>query len=226
MAIYEGRRASTTCVRRALAGLKASCGLLARDEQGGAYTLSYVMVVPIVMLLMCLIIETTLMMTAKLGTVYAAYAGARAGSVWATATSWEQAEDRIERAAVQAFVPFASGSSRPGESQESSGASRYVDSYQAFVDDPVSESYVTKKYQNAVASLSVTTDGPPARWDSELTVTVEYEFPFRVPGIGRLLGQPDGNGGYQFVLSSQAALQNEGPQNDRQELGIGYGRLE
>ncbi len=49
---------------------------LNRGEEGGAYTLSYVMVIPLLMLLVCAIVETTLMMSAKLGTVYAAYAAA------------------------------------------------------------------------------------------------------------------------------------------------------
>ena len=84
---------------------------LVRDEEGGAYTLSYVMVVPIIMLLMCLIVETTLMLSAKLGTVYAAFAGARVASVWSSAADWDRAEQRIEQAAIKAFVPFASGSS-------------------------------------------------------------------------------------------------------------------
>ena len=54
---------------------------LASDEDGAAYTLSYVMVIPLYALLICLIIESVLMMTAKLGTVYSAYAAARTASV-------------------------------------------------------------------------------------------------------------------------------------------------
>ena len=37
-----------------------------RDEEGAAYTLSYVMVIPVFLLLMCVIVETTLFMTAKI----------------------------------------------------------------------------------------------------------------------------------------------------------------
>ncbi len=60
------------------------------DEDGAAYTLSYVMVIPVYALLICLIIESVLMMTAKLGTVYAAFAAARTASVWSSATTWEK----------------------------------------------------------------------------------------------------------------------------------------
>ena len=58
-----------------------------RDEEGAAYSLSFVMVIPIFALMICLIIEGALIMTAKLGTVYAAFAAARTASVWSSHTS-------------------------------------------------------------------------------------------------------------------------------------------
>lgn len=201
---------------------------LALDEDGGAYTLSYVMVVPFVMLFMCLIVETTLMLSAKLGTVYAGFAGARVATVWSSATSWDNAEDRIEQAAIKAFVPFASGSvtRSNGTSDVEADMDAYYESYSEYVDDPVSEAYVRKKYANAASSLTITTDGPPENWDSDITVTVKYECPFRIPGIGRLLGEKGSDGGYYFPLSSKVTLINNGPQNDTQKLGIGYGTLD
>ena len=205
---------------------------IALEEDGGAYTLSYVMVVPFVMLFMCLIVETTLMLTAKVGTVHAAFAGARVATVWSSATDWQSAEERIEQAAVKAFVPFASGSS-DGEggnldtaSMETANIDRYLASYQAYVEDPVSEVYVRKKYQNAASKLRVKVNGRPATWDDDVTVTVTYESPFRVPGIGKLLGEDGGNGRYYFPLETSVTLRNDGPQNDRQDLGIGYGKFD
>ena len=195
---------------------------LALDEDGGAYTLSYVMVVPFVMLFMCLIVETTLMLSAKLGTVYSAYAGARVATVWSSATTWDNTEDRIERAVIKSFVPFASGSSsRQGDAGDVE-MDNYYESYAAYVDEPVSQAYVRKKYGNAANSLTITTDGPPSSWDSDITVTVKYECPFRIPGIGRLLGEQGSDGGYYFPLTSKVTLQIEGPQNNTQKLGIGY----
>jgi Flp pilus assembly protein TadG len=219
--MYPGKKRITT--------MKAQSPLpkrIAFDEDGGAYTLSYVMVVPFVMLFMCLIVETTLMMSAKLGTVYSAFAGARVATVWSSATGWEKAEERIEAAAIKAFVPFASGSSSRTDDDGETDMDGYYESYSDYVQDPVSETYVQKKYKNAASSLTVTTDGPPANWDSDITVTVKYECPFRIPGIGRLLGEQGGDGGYYFPLTSKVTLQNEGPQNDAQEMGIGYGTLD
>ena len=166
------------------------------------------------------------MLSAKLGTVYSAYAGARVATVWSSATSWDDAEDRLERAVVKAFVPFASGSSSRQDDAGDVEMDGYFESYSAYVDEPVSESYVRKKFKNAASSLTITTDGPPSSWNSDITVTVKYECPFRIPGIGRLLGEQGGDGGYYFPLTSKVTLQNEGPQNDAQELGIGYGTLD
>ncbi len=194
------------------------------QEDGGAYTLSYVMVIPILMLLICVIVETTLMMCAKIGTTYSAYSGARTAIVWSLATdSWSDAENKIKDAAVQSFVPFASGMGAKGSAP--SNADDYIDSYSNFADDPVSKSYISSKYANAASRLKVTTSGKPSSHNSDISVTVEYGFRFNIPGIGKLIGEKDGDG-YFFPLKSTATLQNEGPKNSQQNLGIGYGKLD
>jgi pectate lyase len=147
--------------------------------------------------------------------------------VWCSATSWSKAEQKIEQAAVMSFVPFASASRSPagGTVDGLSGADTYVQAYEEFVGRPVSTKYVRAKIANAAGSLNVATSGPPADWQTDMTVTVEYLFPFHIPGIGRLIGQQGSDGGYYFPLKSEATLQNEGPRNDSQTLGIGYGTL-
>jgi hypothetical protein len=167
-------------------------------------------------------------MCAKLGTVHAAYAGARAAAVWSSATSWDRAEQKIEQAAIMSFVPFASATGAPGAPtiDAAADAETYIQAYEEFVDRPVSAKYVRAKIANATRSLNVATNGPPADWQTDITVTVEYSFPFHIPGIGRLIGQPGDDGGYYFPLRSEAVLQHDGPRNDSQTLGIGYGTLE
>ena len=198
---------------------------IAQDETGGAYTLSYVLVVPFLMLFMCMIVETTLMLSAKIGTQYAAFAGARVATVWASAVSWDEAQSRTEEAAQQAFLPFASGAMSRANGQEAENFGRYYESYSEYVEDPASEAYLRKKSQNASNSLTVTIEGPPSQWDDDLTVIVRYECPFRIPGIARLFGEQGDNGGYYFPLTSEVTLQNEGPQNEQQDMGIGYGKF-
>ncbi len=204
---------------------------LLRGEQGAAYTLSYVMVVPIYAWLMCLIAESVMMMGAKLGTNYAAFAGARTASVWASATSWDKVQEKTREAAIQAFIPFASGTHPVGPLQVGKVPqivakrryAAYLLAYKEFSSNSASATYLTKKYIQAHLALNVTMEGPPATWDSDIAVTVEYKYPFQVPGIGRLLGRRDVDGRFYFPLRTTVLLPNEGPQNTSQKMGIGYG---
>lgn len=195
------------------------------NEDGGAYTLSYMMAIPVLVLLLCVIIETVLMMSAKVGTVYSAYSGARTAVVWSSASpSWSDTNDRIRKAAIQSFVPFAGSATAAGAGPGSTvDAADYAKSYAEFAQDPVAKRYVMTKYKNANRLIKVTNSGRPAKFDSPISVTVEYRFKFNLPGIGKLLGEAGPDGGYYFPLQSTVTLQNEGPKNPTQTLGIGYG---
>jgi Flp pilus assembly protein TadG len=202
----------------------------ARNEDGAAYTLSFVMVMPIYALLMCLIIEAALMLTAKLGTVYAAFAAARSAAVWSSATTWEKTQKKARLAAVKSMVPFASGtqsavSSIPTNLEGAPNPLAFWGAYQAYANDPVDEKYLLAKYAYALANVRVTIAGPPVKSTDPINVKVIYQFPFNVPGIGRILGEP-GPGGYYFPISSEVTIPNEGPRDDRKAIGIGYGTFE
>jgi Flp pilus assembly protein TadG len=205
-----------------------------RNEDGAAYTLSYVMVIPVYALLICLIIETCMMLTSKLGTVYAAYAAARSASVWSAHTTWDKAKKKAEKSAFHAMTPFASGT-QPGRFGTppiptlDSGA--YIGAYQLFAKTKVSSRYLLAKYDYAKRHVKVKIDGPPATPTADITAKVTYEFPFNVPGIGMLLGHKGEGGRYYFSLTSQATIPNEGPRNEgnsttKNSIGIGYGQLE
>src|SRR5262245_4523384 len=79
------------------------------DEDGAAYTMSYVMVIPVYALFICMMIESVLFLTAKLGTVYAAFAAARTASVWSSATTWDKTMEKAQLSAVRSMTPFSSG---------------------------------------------------------------------------------------------------------------------
>lgn len=202
----------------------------ARDEEGAAYALSFVMVIPIYALLMCLIIEAALILTAKLGTVYAAFGAARTASVWSSHTTWEKTQEKANRAALIAMVPFASGTQSFRASVPTSGETVadgvvYWGVYQAYAKDPQSDKYLAAKYGYASRNVKVEIEGPPEKSDSPITAKVTYQFPFNVPAIGPLLGKK-GPDGYFFNLTSTATIPNEGPRDDRKTIGIGYGTLE
>jgi len=85
------------------------------DTSGAAYSLSFIMVLPFLVLLIALIIETTFMLVAKIGTMQAAFASARTASVWTTrdrdytsTDDFHLAKDKAQQAAVTAMVPYSS----------------------------------------------------------------------------------------------------------------------
>src|SRR6185436_5257888 len=116
--------------------IQKSVQRLLSEEDGAAYTLSYVMVIPVYAILVCMIIESVLMMSAKMGTVYAAYAAARTASVWSSATTWDKTLGKSKEAAINAMVPFASGMQSKASSTPQSGdlakSAAYVAAYKAY----------------------------------------------------------------------------------------------
>jgi Flp pilus assembly protein TadG len=216
------------------AARRAGLRRFARDEEGAAYTLSFVMVMPIYALLMCLIIEASLMLTAKMGTIYAAFAAARSASAWSSHTTWEKAKKKADRAALKSMVPFASGTQPiednlpplQGATDTLFDAGVYWAAYQRYAKDPVDDGYLAAKYAYALKHVTVSIDGPPKTWDADITAKVTYNFPFNVPGIGRILGKRGDDGNYYYSITSAATIPNEGPQDNRKTIGIGYGTLD
>lgn len=93
---------------------------LASDERGASYALSYVLTFPFFLMLMCLIVQASLILMVKMGTVYAAYSAARTSVVWrpsepliargpAADTRYDYALEKSRRAAAVAMTPFATG---------------------------------------------------------------------------------------------------------------------
>jgi hypothetical protein len=199
---------------------------LAIDEDGAAYTLSYVMVIPVYALLICLMIDSVMMMSAKLGTVYSAFAAARTASVWASATTWGKTMEKAEQAARKSMTPFASGTHGGLQNSATEDALAYVGAYDVYAKKRLAHTYILTKYGYAQDHVQVEIKGPPEHWDSEITAKVTYEFPFAIPGIGRLLGKRGKDGRFYYQMTSTASVPNEGPQDDRKTIGIGYGTLE
>ncbi len=199
---------------------------IAMDEDGAAYTLSYVMVIPMYALLICMIIESMLMMTAKLGTVYAAFAAVRTATVWSSATTWDKAQEKAKHAAMKAMTPFASGTHGGLEKAASAEALSYEAAYHAYVKQAISDKFVLSKFGYAQAHVKVEINGPPTDATAPITAKVTYEFPFNIPGIARLFGHRSNDGKFYFPLTSEATLDNEAPQDERKTIGIGYGILE
>lgn len=199
---------------------------LANDEEGAAYTLSYVMVIPVYAILICMIIESMLMLTAKLGTVYSAFAAARTASVWSSATTWDKTMAKAKWAATKTMAPFASGTSGGLLKAASVDALAYDAAFKAYGKQPISDKFLLSKYGYAKQHVKVDIAGPPTSWNAPIVAKVTYEFPFNIPGIGRLFGRRGIDGRFYYVITSTAEMPNEAPQDDRKTIGIGYGTLE
>ena len=214
---------------------------LIRDEDGAAYSLSFVMVFPIYVLIIALILETTFMLVAKMGTIYAAFAAARTSIVWTTVEKPGgnggvnlTTTSMAQRAAVQAMVPFASGMHQmQGTSQNANAdADAYLKAYKAYTEGKTKNSlrdkYILNKFkyaEEAVIVLPICV-GDGECWQQDIEATVFYEAPFLLPYIGRLLGGEiknfSGTRVVSITMTSKATLLNECPKNPSGSLGINY----
>jgi len=158
-----------------------------RDPEGGFdYTVNLVATLPALALLVCLAVETTTILTTKLGTAYAAYAAARSGLVWELHGPLES-QRKAEQAAVLAMAPFSSGLlGVPSQADESAwqAASAYAAAYRAATQGPVTQPYLVAQYLRAARSTTVDL---PAISGSSLTARVAYRYPFRFRIMGYLL---------------------------------------
>lgn len=211
--------------------------VLLRDDSGAAYSFKYVLTLPVYVLFIALFIELSFIMTCKMGTVYAAFAGARVGIVWDSENSESEVNAQVNRAARRAFVPFASGLTQIRTNQASpasnSEVQEYVQTYseynKAVQNDRVFQRYVAAKYRYAMSEVKAEIDRSPGPsgdpWDEDFSVTVRYSYPFGTLGIGRAIGQKGPNGLYVFPISTTVTLKTELPQNKDTSLGIDFATI-
>jgi hypothetical protein len=209
-------------------------GRLHADEEGAAYAVSFAIGLPIYVLLMALFIETTLVMVAKVGTMYAAFAGARSAAVWSTSLPRDVAAERPRQALVHAMAPFASGNPShlrglPLDEPEEPGEPVVGDHYKAGYEEYVNRAgvinpiYVRAKFQYAVAATRQfvrSTPGP----GGETSVTVVYHAPLHTPVVGRWLGvRPPWNAPYRVIrIESTAVMPTESGKGKDHGIGLPY----
>jgi len=206
-----------------------SWGCLARKEGGAAYSVSYVMALPIYILLCCAIIETSLILMAKIGSVNAAYAAARNNVVYRSLDDAEQADSppRARAAAVRAMAPFGSADplhARPAIAADGRAADEYVAAARRYAPDLTYSDAAHRRgylYANHATDVKLKKLGAGANDLVEAEVT--YRVPIRMPGVGRLFGAAAPGGKYYFAeVQSLVRLPDESPQTPDGKLGIPY----
>ena len=215
-----------------------------REDDGAAYSIGMTLVTPFYTLLICVVIECTLMMVVKMGTYHAALAAARSASVWLPAEQTDgyathPGPGMVQLAAVQAMTPFSSSTARHRVQRtvfDDVGDANYDQAYRkwAATSELQSERYVQLKREYAAEATSIHFDPPLPELmqnprsrlaDESVAVTVIYEMPMNVPGVGRIFGSRSSLPGASFYsrkISSTVTLNLERPRSVNRRLGIEY----
>ncbi|HZV06361.1 MAG TPA: hypothetical protein VE999_14875 [Gemmataceae bacterium] len=204
-------------------------GVLVRGEEGVSYSLSYILVLPVYLLFVCLVFESTWLLLAKVGTLYAAHAGARSAVVWSSAQPTNLRTTRINQSVWSAMTPFVTGTpSWQGLSGDAFGqATDYATAYNLYSPasgDPNAQpgfGTMMNRYFAAASRTSWQMQVDTSRPDGDLTVTVTYRAPLHIPGAARILN-PNGQPPNEYSITSSATLPNEAPASANGTLGIDY----
>ncbi len=222
-----------------------SCKQFLQAEEGASYIFSYMLAFPIYLLLVCFVVQSTMIIITKIGVMHAAHMAARSAVVWRSADPFSLANgkklalEKADAAAVMALAPYASGlkGHRQMYLYDLGGAQGralkaipksllYRTLYSKIYSHPQSPAdldYVGRKFIYAAAMTSVTLKEKSNTFNAELTAEVSYAMPIHIPGAGRIMGQLHWTGkGYYRIVKAKAALPLETPESDDRLLGIGY----
>ncbi len=193
---------------------------LHRNQQGGAYTLNFVLALFCLFSFICVIVECGQLFLAKTGTVYSAFAAARTAIVHADRAKRERA---AEQAAVQSFVPFSRGLTKYDPAEfENDGESQLWQAYREVANQPVNQKYFRNKEATAARRIELSiNDLDPDDPNGSLEVAVSYRYPLMFPFFGSVLGSREG-AEYYRLMKSVVTLPKELPQSQNQKLGIEY----
>lgn len=214
-------------------------------EEGSSYILPYMLAFPAYLLLVCFVIQSTMIIITKIGVMHAAHMAARSAVVWRSADPRSQsagltlAREKATDTAVMALAPYASG--LKGHTQmyiyDLSGAQAkaakaipkaaiYAGLYQSLASHPQSKAktdYVIRKFIYAAAMTEVNLIERTNRFNEPLTVEVTHKMPIHIPGAGRIMGVLHWTRkGYYRVIRAKATLPLETPDSESRLLGIDY----
>lgn len=196
------------------------------DEKGSAYSLSYMMVLPFIMMLIIMIAETAMILVAKMGTTYAAYAAVRSAVVWQPTAGDKVAREKATQAARQAMTPFANGmidARPPGSDNATTLEDEMMKLYQQSSTSQASLNYIRRKYRYAADAVKVTISKQPPKndkepWNYDVKASVDYQYTFHIPILARMYGSSNG----KMTIQNETVLSSEAPMNEKQSLGITY----
>lgn len=197
-----------------------------REEDGLSYTLAFVLTIPLYLLICCMFCEVTLLLLAKFGTVYGAYAGARSAVVW-EAMSPSLRQDRVREATVTAIAPFTIQAKNPGSAPSVPSVSAelhaadYVKALSRFSGSAVREGHLRQHFAEVAGKTNVSVKFSSMKRGAPVEVTVTYRAAFLVPGVARLM-DPDHQYPFEYPITSSTVMHLEWPVSENGRLGIDY----
>jgi Flp pilus assembly protein TadG len=201
---------------------------LARGEHGAAYSLAYVLTFPLYVYLVALVVESSILLVVKAGTVYGAYAAARSAIVYRS-QGVPRANEKARLAAVNAMAPFASSSDLHADGVDRSkqgAADDFARQARKFVQlKGASPGYLPAKYLYADKAVRVSVSKDDEKKpDGLVRVRLTYQAPTFVAGIGRIFGSRSAKGGayYTVPIVTEVSLPDEAPRSESGKLGIDH----
>lgn len=218
-----------------------------RDERGASYALNYLMTFPFYLILVCWVIQGTMILIVKIGVMHSAHMAARSAIVWRPAhpyddaTGLQQAKEKARCAAALAITPYASGLKAhqnvflfdpPAQARAIAAiphAFAYDKLYRVYAEQSEAKNhlsqsaFIQRKFRYASAMTYVDLAQHTNQFNEELHVDVRFRMPIHIPGAGRLLGtlHPSQMGYYRDVRA-RATLPLETPESPDGRLGIDY----
>jgi len=220
-------------IRNFLAAIKAvQWRSFNKEERAAATTVEFAMAIPVLILLICFVLDTTFLLMAKMGTVYAAFGTARSVCVWEASLDESSVNDWATSTAIRNMIPFSSGS-KTLDRVSADSSSPYLEAYKNYTSEmdakSASNKYITAKRDYAAKSVIAEVLVEPDPDDSlgeVINVTVTYEYPTPFAVYAKLFGEKGHNGFYVIPVSSTIKLHNELPRNLDKKLGINYASKE
>ncbi len=194
-------------------------------EGGFDYTVNLMVILPLWSILLMAIVETSMVLCAKLGTSYATYAAARSWLAWEFEGELT-AQAKAEQAVWLAMAPFGLGlvtepSNTPVSPAVAAGARAWAEHYGRTVRGPVEPAHLERLYARAARQSRLTVRTLPR---AVVAATLVYRYPVRFQLIGRLLGtavEPS-TGRRVWPIETTISLTRQEPLDVDDPFGITY----
>lgn len=191
------------------------------DEGGAAYSISVVMMIPIIIAFITLAIEIALLFLSQQSLNTATQTSMHASQAWlshqeALMSEGQDLERMVHRAVVRSLVPFASARASAAEK------STALDGILGDLGLGTTATQRLARKQTTVAESTRVTISPDRKSTAGWTIRVEYDVPLWTPVIGRLFQNGATRERPSRTIVSEAWLPLGEQDIERKSIGIPY----